>query len=247
MDVFRIYVEKKIEYAVEAQGLAADIRDFLQISGLTTLRLVNRYDVEGIDRDLFETCRDTIFSEPQVDHTFDELPKEQHTLAVEYLPGQYDQRADSCAQCIQLISQQQRPRVRTARAYLFSGNLSPQDLQAIRNYLINPIESREASLEPFTTLTESFETPADVAVLQGFRDMQKKDLGSFLSDYGLAMDQADLEFCRDYFRTEDRDPTVTEVRMIDTYWSDHCRHTTFLTQIDSVSIEDSRVEEAYRS
>lgn len=247
MAVFRIYVEKKKEYAVEARGLAADIRDFLQISGLTTLRLVNRYDVEGIDRDLFETCRDTIFSEPQVDHTFDELPKEQHTLAVEYLPGQYDQRADSCAQCIQLISQQQRPRVRTARIYLFSGNLSPQDLQAIGNYLINPIESREASLEPFTTLTESFETPADVAVLQGFRDMQKKDLGSFLSDYGLAMDQADLEFCRDYFRTEDRDPTVTEVRMIDTYWSDHCRHTTFLTQIDSVSIEDNRVEEAYRS
>jgi phosphoribosylformylglycinamidine synthase len=247
MAVFRIYVEKKREYAVEARGLAADIRDFLQISGLTNLRLLNRYDVEGINPELFDKCRNTIFSEPQVDITFDELPKEQHVLAVEYLPGQYDQRADSCAQCIQLISQQQRPRVRTARIYLLSGNLSQEDLLAIRNYLINPIESREASLEPFTTLAENFETPSDVAVLQGFRKMEEEDLDGFLSHYGLAMDRADLLFCRDYFRYEDRDPTVTEIRMIDTYWSDHCRHTTFLTQIDSVSIEDNRVKEAYRS
>ena len=184
----------------------------------------------------------TRFSEPQVDHSYTELPKAQHTIAVEYLPGQYDQRADSCAQCIQLVSQQQRPLVRTARIYLLSGPLSPEDLLAIRNYLINPIESREASLAPFTTLKERYETPDDVAVLSGFRDMEDKDLPDFLSRYGLAMDQADLAFCRDYFRSEGRDPSLTEIRMIDTYWSDHCRHTTFLTQIDSVSIHDSRVE-----
>ncbi len=247
MAVFRIYVEKKKEYAVEAQRLAADIRDFLQISALENLRLINRYDVEGIDQELFDRCRYTIFSEPQVDHSYTELPKAQHTIAVEYLPGQYDQRADSCAQCIQLVSQQQRPLVRTARIYLLSGPLSPEDLLAIRNYLINPIESREASLAPFTTLKERYETPDDVAVLSGFRDMEDKDLPDFLSRYGLAMDQADLAFCRDYFRSEGRDPSLTEIRMIDTYWSDHCRHTTFLTQIDSVSIHDSRVEKAYQS
>ncbi len=247
MAVFRIYVEKRKEYAAEARKLAADIRNFLGISALSDLRLINRYDVEGIDRELFERCRHTVFSEPQVDHTYDELPCGEHLLAVEYLPGQYDQRADSCAQCIQLISQQQRPLVRTARIYLLSGPLSKEELQNIHNYLINPIECREASFEVFDTLQEHFETPPDVMVLLGFRDLDEEDLDGFLSRYGLAMDRADLRFCRDYFRSEDRDPTVTELRMIDTYWSDHCRHTTFLTQIESMSIEDSRVDAAYRS
>ncbi len=247
MAVFRIYVEKKKEYAVEAQKLAADIRDFLRISTLTDLRLLNLYDVEGLDKELFDRCRYTIFSEPQVDDTYEGLPEAQHILAVEYLPGQYDQRADSCAQCIQLMSQQQRPRVRTARVYLLSGDLSREDIEAIRSYLINPIESREASLEPLESLTENFEIPADVPVLEGFWDMDEESLDAFLSQYGLAMDRADLAFCRDYFRSQGRDPSLTEIRMIDTYWSDHCRHTTFHTRIDSLTIRDSRIEEAYRS
>jgi phosphoribosylformylglycinamidine synthase len=247
MAVFRIYVEKKREYAVEAQRLTADIRHFLQISALEDLRMVNRYDVEGIDRELFEQCRYTVFSEPQVDNSYTELPEAPHTIAVEYLPGQYDQRADSCAQCIQFVSQQQRPMVRTARIYLLYGPLSPQDIQIIKDYLINPIECREASLEPFTTLKEHYEIPGDVPILTGFRDMEDKDLADFLSRYGLAMDQADLAFCRDYFRSEGRDPSLTEIRMIDTYWSDHCRHTTFLTRIKSVTIEDSRVGKAFQS
>lgn len=247
MAVFRIYTEKKEEFAAEAKMVAAEISSFLEIEGLKSLRVINRYDVEGIDRELFDKCRYMVFSEPRVDHAYDELPEGQHILAVESLPGQYDQRADSCAQCIQLMSLSQRPKVRTARIYLLSGNLSPRDLAAIRNYLINPVENREAQSEPFLTLEESFDIPADVAILDGFRSKKDEELISCLLQYGLAMDRADLLFCRDYFREEGRDPTLTEILMIDTYWSDHCRHTTFLTHIDNLNIKDSRAEKAYRS
>lgn len=246
MAVYRIYVERKKEYAAEACDAAAEIRDFLKIPELKILRIINRYDVEGIDRTLFDKCKDTIFSDPQTDLTYDELPKADHTISVEYLPGQYDQRADSCARCIQLLSMGDLPLVRTARIYLLDGLLSQDNLRAIKGYLINPIESRETHPYPFTTLAEDYEEPEDVTVLKGFRNMEGEDLNNFLSEYGLAMDCEDLEFCRDYFRSEDRDPTLTEIRMIDTYWSDHCRHTTFLTHIDSLSINDNRVKEAYK-
>ncbi len=247
MSVYRIYVEKKEEFAVEATQLANDIRVFLRIPRLDSLRVLNRYDVEGIEPELFEQCKTTVFSEPQVDDIYDEAPVGQHTLAVEYLPGQYDQRADSCAQCIQIVSQKQRPSVRTARIFLLSGSLTEEDLVSVKNYLINPVESREASSSTFDTLVEQYETPPPVSTVEGFLTMSADTLSEFLQENGLAMDLSDLTFCQEYFRKENRDPSFTEIKMIDTYWSDHCRHTTFQTMIDEVKIEDQKVQAAYDS
>ena len=241
--VTRLYVEKKAPLAGEARGLLSDLRTLLGIEGLKGLRLLNRYDVEGLDPALFEACRTTIFSEPQLDLTYDELPKADVTFAVEYLPGQFDQRADSAAQCIQILAQCERPIVRTARVYLLSGSLSEQEVARIKAHLINPVEAREAQLAPYDTLAQSFEAPGRVPVLEGFRTI--KDPAAFLREYGLAMDEADLAICLAYFTKEGRDPTLTELRMIDTYWSDHCRHTTFGTQLDSVTFEDALLQQTY--
>jgi len=245
MSVYRIYVEKKEEFAVEANQLAGDIRIFLGIPHLNSLRLLNRYDVEGIDPALFEQCKNTIFSEPQVDVIHEEIPQAQHVLAVEYLPGQYDQRADSCAQCIQIVSQGQRPMVRTAKIYLLSGPLTPREFSSIKEFLINPVESREASIAPFRTLFEEYDVPADVSTIQGFISMDLRSLEEFLKKHGLAMDLSDLLFCQEYFRKENRDPSYTEIRLIDTYWSDHCRHTTFHTEIDEIAIDHEDVRKAF--
>jgi phosphoribosylformylglycinamidine synthase len=246
MSVYRIYVEKKNEFAVEALQLAQNIRMFLQINQLESLRIINRYDVEGIDKPLFESCKNTVFSEPQVDIIYDEIPQNsKFCFAMEYLPGQYDQRADSCAQCIQIVSQKQRPTVRTARIFLLDGSLTAEDLQSIKEYIINPIESREASLAPFETLVQMTEQPTSIATIEGFLAMNEGQLRQFLSDFGLAMDMDDLRFCQEYFRTEDRDPTLTEIRMIDTYWSDHCRHTTFSTIIDQTELHDEEIQASY--
>ena len=241
--VTRLYVEKKAPLAGEARALLSDLRTLLGIESLEGLRLLNRYDVEGLDETLFEACRTTIFSEPQLDLTYDELPKADAAFAVEYLPGQFDQRADSAAQCIQILAQCERPAVRTARVYLLTGKLSEQDVLRIKAHLINPVEAREAQLAPYDTLAQSFDVPSRVPVLEGFRTM--KDKAAFLADYGLAMDEADLDVCLDYFSKEGRDPTLTELRMIDTYWSDHCRHTTFGTVIDEVSFEDPLLQRTY--
>ena len=241
--VTRLYVEKKAPLAGEARALLSDLRTLLGIESLEGLRLLNRYDVEGLDETLFEACRTTIFSEPQLDLTYDELPKADAAFAVEYLPGQFDQRADSAAQCIQILAQCERPAVRTARVYLLTGKLSEQDVLRIKAHLINPVEAREAQLAPYDTLAQSFDVPSRVPVLEGFRTM--KDKAAFLADYGLAMDEADLGVCLDYFSKEGRDPTLTELRMIDTYWSDHCRHTTFGTVIDEVSFEDPLLQRTY--
>jgi len=241
-------VEKKPPFAVEAQGVLADLRTSLGIE-LSGLRILNRYLVEGISRKDFEACRNTVFSEPQVDITWDELPDfSGHTVfATELLPGQFDQRADSCAQCISLSTGGERPTVRCAKIWVFEGILSPETLQKMKHYLINPVESREASLEIPQTLETVYPTPSDVAVLEGFIDMGEEALASLLQELGLAMDLADLRFCQDYFRNEEkRDPTLTEIRMIDTYWSDHCRHTTFLTHIDSVEIEPEYIARSYQ-
>ena len=241
--VTRLYVEKKAPLAGEARALLSDLRTLLGIESLEGLRLLNRYDVEGLDETLFEACRTTVFSEPQLDLTYDELPKADAAFAVEYLPGQFDQRADSAAQCIQILAQCERPAVRTARVYLLTGKLSEQDVSRIKAHLINPVEAREAQLAPYDTLAQSFDVPSRVPVLEGFRTM--KDKAAFLADYGLAMDEADLDVCLDYFSKEGRDPTLTELRMIDTYWSDHCRHTTFGTVIDEVSFEDPLLQRTY--
>ena len=245
--VYRVYVEKKKELAHEAKTLRDDLRSLLQISGLTDLRIQNRYDVENIDRELFDYAVKTVFSEPQLDITSDDLGDTAGSVvfAVEYLPGQFDQRADSAAQCIQIISQGNRPSVRTAKVYRLYGDLSDADVAAIKKYVINPVESREASLDPVDTLQTAYDIPTTVKTLDGFCDLDETGLADFIRQYGLAMDLGDITFCRDYFRGEHRDPTITEIRMIDTYWSDHCRHTTFLTTIDHATFEDKRLQEAF--
>ncbi len=247
MAVYRIYVEKKPQYAVEAKGLLEEIRHILLIKSVTGVRVLNRYDVEGIDEALFEQLRPIVFMEPPLDETYTTLPEgADAVIASEYLPGQFDARAASCEECIQLVSQGDRPTVRTARIYLLAGTPTQEEKQRICQHLINPVESREASLEVKTTLAETYETPESVETLTGFTSLDGEALAAFVKQYGLAMDESDLAFCRDYFRTEDRDPTLTEVRMIDTYWSDHCRHTTFLTTLDKVDIEKPAVEAAFK-
>ena len=244
--VYRVYVEKKKELANEAKSLLNEIRNLVGIKELTDVRLYNRYDVENIEKHLFDYAVGTVFSEPQLDIVTYDKPTEYDTIfAVEYLPGQFDQRADSAAQCIQIISRGERPTVRTARVYCLFGQLSEEQIATIKKYVINPVESREASLETLDTLKVSYDIPTEVAVLNGFIDYDEAELEDFINRYGLAMDIDDIRFCRDYFRTEKRDPTITEIRMIDTYWSDHCRHTTFLTTIDSVRFDDSLLQNAY--
>ena len=244
--VYRVYVEKKKELANEARGLFNEIKNLLFIDNLTDLRMMNRYDVENIEKSLFDYAVNTVFSEPQLDIVTYELPEDKATVfAVEYLPGQFDQRADSAAQCIQLFSQGERPTVRTARIYILYGDLTDNELAAIKKYVINPVESREASLDTVETLAVSYDIPTTVQTLKGFIDLDDNGLADFIKTYGLAMDLDDIRFCKEYFTSEKRDPTITEIRMIDTYWSDHCRHTTFLTTIDNVKFEDELLAKAY--
>ena len=244
--VYRVYVEKKKELAHEAKSLLNEIRSLVGIKELTDVRLYNRYDVENIEKPLFDYAVTTVFSEPQLDIVTYDLPKEHDTIfAVEYLPGQFDQRADSAAQCIQIISRGERPTVRTAKVYCLFGKLTDEQIATIKKYVINPVESREASLDNVDTLKVVYDIPTTVQVLDGFIEYDDEALAEFIVKYGLAMDLDDIRFCRDYFRTEKRDPTITEIRMIDTYWSDHCRHTTFLTTIDNVKFEDELLEKAY--
>ncbi len=244
--VYRIYVEKKPGFDGEARQLQNELTSLLGIGSLTGLRLLNRYDVEGISEQLFRQCVDTVFSEPPVDSVCTELPAHPGTaFAVEYLPGQFDQRADSAAECIQLISQGERPLVRSARVYLLDGDLTGAQVEEIKKYVINPVEAREASLETRDTLQMTYAVPQAVATLTGFGQLDEAGLKDFIRDNGLAMDFGDIKFCQDYFRSEQRDPTITEIKMIDTYWSDHCRHTTFGTILDDVRIDDAMVQEAF--
>ena len=245
--VFRVYVEKKHGFDVEARQLANELRTILGIKALKNVRLVNRYDVEGISEELFAQATPTVFSEPQVDNVSADLPDfgTDTVFAVEYLPGQFDQRADSASECIQLISQGERPTVRSAKVYALEGDLSAEDVDAIKHYVINPVEAREASLDTKTTLKTQVPVPGKVEVIDGFRTMSDAELERFIADRGLAMDLADLQFCRAHFTEEQRDPTITEIKVIDTYWSDHCRHTTFGTQLDEVTIDDATVKAAF--
>ena len=244
--VYRIYVEKKPGFDGEARQLQNELTTLLGIRSLTGLRLLNRYDVEGISEELFRQCAGTVFSEPPVDDTCSELPAHQGpAFAVEYLPGQFDQRADSAAECIQLISQGERPLVRSAKVYLLEGALTDAEVEEIKKYVINPVEAREASLETRATLQMTYAVPGAVATLTGFNQLDEAGLKAFIDEKGLAMDYGDIKFCQDYFRSEQRDPTITEIRMIDTYWSDHCRHTTFGTILDDVQIDDAVVQEAF--
>ncbi|MBR3301094.1 MAG: phosphoribosylformylglycinamidine synthase [Firmicutes bacterium] len=244
--VYRVYSEKKKEFAHEANALLSDARRLLGIGGLTDVRVINRYDAEGIRPDLFEYAKTTVFSEPQVD-VCSEAPDLDgaRVFAVEFLPGQFDQRADSAAQCIQLISQEERPLIRSAKVYALYGNISDAELAEIKKYVINPVEAREASLDLPETLAMEYAVPDKVAVLDGFNGLSEAQLADFIKANGLAMDLADIKFCQDYFKSEDRCPTITEIKVIDTYWSDHCRHTTFGTILDSVSFEDPLLQRTW--
>jgi len=245
--VYRIFVEKKPGLDNEARGLKEDLRSLLGIENISKIRIFNRYDVENIEKDLFIKCKNTVFSEPQLDNIYDNIDdiEADRIFAVEYLPGQFDQRADSAAQCIQIISKGERPVVKNARVYLIEGEITNAELEKIKNYIINPVESREASLDLPETLSIQYDIPTTVKTLDGFISLDIEGLNSFINEYGLAMDLADIKFCQEYFQSEKRDPTITEIKMIDTYWSDHCRHTTFLTTIDSVKFNDKVLDNAW--
>ena len=244
--VYRVFVEKKKELANEAKALLSDARNLLGISELTDVRIINRYDAENITEELFDYAIKTVFSEPQLDIASADVDfGEACVFAVEYLPGQFDQRADSAAQCIQIISQGERPTIRTAKVYALYGNLSDAQIAEIKKYVINPVEAREATLNKPETLQMKYDIPTEVKTLDGFLELDREGLEAFVRDYGLAMDADDIAFCQNYFKSENRNPTITEIRMIDTYWSDHCRHTTFLTVIDDVKFEDELLQKAY--
>jgi phosphoribosylformylglycinamidine synthase len=250
-NVRRIFVEKKPGFDVEARSLYRDLKDNLGIGGLTKVRIINRYDIEGISDAEYREGREIIFAEPTVDAVVDEtmdFNPEERVLAIEYLPGQYDQRADSAAQCIQILAHRERPEVRVAKLIVFTGDISEIEYQKIKSYCINPLESQEASLTKPETLAMKTPYPNDVPLVDGFNEMPEPDLEAFRLKMGLAMSLEDLIFCQSYFReTEQRDPTLTEIRVLDTYWSDHCRHTTFLTKIQSVQIKDGPYAEAIQA
>ena len=246
--VTRVFVEKKKGFDIEAQHMLADLKGNLGIGGLEEVRILNRYDVSGLSQEQFQAAARTILSEPPMDSVYGEdftLPGEYRVFATEYLPGQYDQRADSAAQCVQLLTQGERPAVLSAKVIGLKGEISDQEFEKIQGYLVNPVESRVASMEKPETLEMQVEEPADVARVTGFTSWNEEQLKAYFDSMGFAMTLSDLAFCRDYFRDEEhRDPSVTELRVIDTYWSDHCRHTTFLTRLNKIDIQQGRLSQA---
>lgn len=245
--VYRIFVEKKYGFNNEAKSLYSDITEFLGIKRLNKLRIFNRYDAENISEKIFDYAIKTVFSEPQLDNVYKELNiNKAFIFATEYLPGQFDQRAESASQCIQIISQGKKPLIKTAKVYALYGNLTKKDIEEIKKYIINPVEMREANFLKPGTLKEKYKIPKTVKMLKGFINLKDNELFDFIKSYNLAMDFDDLKFCREYFLSEKRNPTITEIKVIDTYWSDHCRHTTFLTIIDNVEFEDELLQKTYK-
>ena len=242
-NVRRIYVEKKDGFDIEAREVLEDLRENLSLKGLEKVRIINRYDVDGISDEEYSKARNLIFSEPPVDNAYDEnvdIP-DGKVFAVEFLPGQFDQRAASAEECISILTQKERPTVRSAKIYVLIGNVSDKELDAAKKYVINPVEAREASLEKPDSLDMRISYPENVKTADGFTDMRDSDIQDYIGKMGFAMDADDLKFCQNYFaNTEHRNPTITELRMIDTYWSDHCRHTTFSTKINNVTIDNGK-------
>lgn len=245
--VYRIYVAKKTEFAQDDKHLLQDIRTNLGIKELTGIKIYNRYDCEGIGKKVFDSCVHSVFSEPQVDNTYTKINiDKQICFGIEYLPGQFDQRSDSAAQCIQFITSSTKPLVRWAKIICLQGKISACQLTKIQNYVINPVESRIASLDKPQTLKMDTETPKKTPVISGFCDMKAADMKKFIDTYSLSMDESDVVFCQNYFKnTEKRDPTLTELKVIDTYWSDHCRHTTFMTHLAKIKIDNPTVEMSF--
>ncbi|MCK5130322.1 MAG: phosphoribosylformylglycinamidine synthase, partial [Clostridiales bacterium] len=241
--VRRVYVEKKQGFDIEKKHLLEDIKRQLHIDELEDIRLINRYDAQGLTQEQFKQAIINVFSEPPMDIVYEEeLPEiEGELFAVEYLPGQYDQRADSAAQCIEFLTQTKRPKIRCARVYIINKGLTTIQISQIKEYIINPVDSHEAQIEKYQTLEFAIHQPSEVEVLDGFIKMPDDDVEALCTSMGLAMSQEDIKFVRDYFSSQKRNPTITEIRVIDTYWSDHCRHTTFLTHLGKIEIEDSKI------
>jgi len=239
----RIFIEKKKAFDTESQYLYSDLKDNLGILELKGVRILNRYDISGISESEYRAARISILSEPPLDNVYDEhfpLDKDETAIAIEYLPGQYDQRADSAAQCLQIISRKKRPLISNARIIILKGEIPSSILNKIKDYLINPVDSREATSNKPHSLQMQVEPPKDVEIITGFIHFSDSELEKFRENHNLAMSSEDLKFCQQYFKkNENRDPTITEIKLLDTYWSDHCRHTTFETRIKKVEIQDS--------
>ncbi len=250
MGVKRIYVKKREGFDGEAKELLSDLRENLRISTLKNVIILNRYDIEGIEQEILEKAKNTIFSEPPVDECYEEqypFSEKDFIFGIEFLPGQFDQRANALEECIQILAGGNRPTAKTAKIYILQGELEPQEIEKIKKYMINQVDSRECTLEKPENLQQKMEIPEEVAVVKGFIEMTKEDSEKFYQKYGFAMDFADLQFCQKYFKeVEKRDPTITEMKMIDTYWSDHCRHTTFLTKLEVLEIKWDLLQEVYQ-
>ncbi|MBR1692290.1 MAG: phosphoribosylformylglycinamidine synthase, partial [Lachnospiraceae bacterium] len=241
-NVRRIYVEKKEDFAVKAKELKEDVRNYLGMEQVTNVRVFIRYDIENLSEETFRKACKTVFSEPPVDLLYEEtfeVPEGAHVFSVEYLPGQFDQRADSALQCVKFLKEDEEPVIKTAVTYLFEGAISEEQFEQIKAYCINPVDSRETDMVKPETLITQFEEPADVLIFDGFQDMDGKRFRELYDSLGLAMTYKDFLHIQKYFKEEEkRDPSMTEIRVLDTYWSDHCRHTTFSTELTDVSFGD---------
>ena len=249
MSVFRVYVEKKEGFNVEAKRMESELKDFLHIETVTNVRILNRYDIEHISKEAYQNALSTIFSEPQADVLVEEDIQfdNEFVFAVSYLKGQYDQRADSCEQCLRILDSKVKPTVQTAKVYLISGELTEAEKAKIKASVINPVEAEEVSLDKKATLEMEYPVPEDVKVLEGFNEMDKDALEAFRKEQGLAMSLEDLVYFQDYFKGLDRNPSFTELKVVDTYWSDHCRHTTFMTELTKIEVEDGKYAEPIKA
>lgn len=247
--VKRIFVQKREGFDTEAKEILSDLRENLQIKNLEGLKILNRYDVEDISKETFQKAKNTIFSEPPVDICYeDEYQKEAKEIlfGVEFLPGQFDQRAHSLSECLQIVSGGERLEVKSAKIYALKGEITKEEVEKIKKYLINPVDSRECTLDQYDTLKVEMKEPEDVKIVEGFTKMTDENVKEFYKKYGFAMDIEDLKFCQRYFRDEEnRDPSMTEMKMIDTYWSDHCRHTTFMTKLETIEIKWDLLEKIF--
>ncbi|MBR3772795.1 MAG: phosphoribosylformylglycinamidine synthase, partial [Clostridium sp.] len=241
-NVRRIYVEKKPDYAVHAKELKSDLKTYLDLDELYDVRVLVRYDIENLSEETYQKALGIVFSEPPVDILFEETFSKavnDKTFSVEYLPGQFDQRADSAEQCVKLLNEKEEPIIRSATTYVLSGTITDEDLERVKKYCINPVDSRETDEEKPETLVQNFADPADVIIFEGFKDMPEAQLKELYESLNLAMTFKDFLHIQNYFNGEEkRDPSMTEIRVLDTYWSDHCRHTTFLTELKNVAFED---------
>lgn len=250
----RIFVEKKTGFDIEAKKLLREIIDILNINSLKNVRILNRYDIQNISEEIFENSKNLIFSYPPIDKVYEEnlnMSEDEYIIPIEFLPGQYDQRADSAMQCLQILTGEDITEIKVAKIIVLKGNLDEDDVKKIKNYCINPVESHEAKLEKPKKLDRDVIYPEDVETIKEFNELDVNEIKSFIRKFGLAMSIEDLKFCQKYFIKEEKHPTITELKLIDTYWSDHCRHTTFLTKINNIEIQEGYykkpIEKAYEN